>query len=129
MMERIKLTKTEKQVLLHVKRYGEQQPKAVTPVMFHYCLSTLQEKGLVDFRANYDEILLARLTIKGSAYIEQNPKLKNPVNWRIIITMAATSKRQYISLLQWEKVKMRRLYISLQTKELILHMYGKRSRI
>ena len=41
--------------------------------MFHYSLATLQEKGLVKFLANYDEILSAELTVKGVVYMEQNP--------------------------------------------------------
>ena len=40
--------------------------------MFHYSLATLQEKGLVKFLANYEEILSAELTVN-IAYMEQNP--------------------------------------------------------
>lgn len=80
-MERIKLTKTEKQVLRHVEEYGEKQPRDITPTMFQYCLSTLREKGMVEFKTNYDEVIKARLTIKGVAYIEQNPRLLNPIDW------------------------------------------------
>ena len=40
--------------------------------MFHYSLATLQEKGLVKFLANYEEILSAELTVKGVAYMDQN---------------------------------------------------------
>lgn len=72
-MERIGLSKIEKQVLLHVKEHGEEQPRSVTPVMFLYCLSTLREKGLVEFRADYDEVIKARLT--------------NPEDWKGIITL------------------------------------------
>lgn len=87
-MERIRLSKAEKQVFLHVKEHGEEQPRSITPVMFLYCLSTLREKGLMEFRADYDEVVRAGLTIKGAAYIEQNPKLTNPVDWKGIITLA-----------------------------------------
>ena len=63
----------------------------ITPVMFIYCLSTLKEKGLVDFKSDYDDVVGVRLTIKGRAYIEQNPKLINPIDWKwmsvIIVTL------------------------------------------
>ncbi len=90
-MERIKLTKTEKRVLLHGQENGEKVPRNISLVMFHYCLSILQEKGLVDFKTNYDEVVRAGLTVKGSAYIEQNPKLKNPTDWKGIITLITTA--------------------------------------
>lgn len=89
-MERIKLTKEEKAVLLHVKQSGEKQPKGLSPAVFHYSLSSLQEKGLVKFIANYEEILAADITIKGAAYLEQNPKLSNPIDWIKIITLIMT---------------------------------------
>ncbi|MBP3353029.1 MAG: hypothetical protein J6L02_00040 [Bacteroidales bacterium] len=84
-MERIKLSKEEKLVFLHVAKYENKQPRNITLVMFHYCLATLKEKGLVDFRANYEVILEAGLTVKGASYLEQNPKLKNPIDWKWII--------------------------------------------
>lgn len=90
-MERIKLTKEEKEVLLHIEKYGKKQPRNITLVMFHYCLSTLEEKGLVDFKANYDKVLEAGLTVKGAVYLEQNPKLKNPIDWKWIILTILTS--------------------------------------
>ena len=91
-MERIKLTKEEKQVFLHVEKYGEEQPKCISPVMFHYYLSTLQEKGMVVFVSNYDKIIKAHLTIKGEAYCEQNPLLKNPIDLeRITLAIASVS--------------------------------------
>ena len=79
-MERIKLSREEKKVLLHIAGNGEKQPRDTTPIMIHYCLSTLQEKGLVKFRANYDEIEAAKITVKRAAYLEQNPGLKKPTD-------------------------------------------------
>ena len=84
-MERIHLTKKEKAVLRHVKEHGEKQPRNITPTTFSYSLFTLQEKGLVTFQVNYDEILHAALTVKGKAYYEQNPSLSNPIDWKWII--------------------------------------------
>lgn len=90
-MKRIYLTKEEKTVFLHIKDYGNAQPRNLSPVIFHYCLSTLKEKGLIDFSANYDEVRRASLTVKGAAYLEQNPKLINPVDWKGIIILILTS--------------------------------------
>ena len=81
-MERIRLTRDEKHVFLHVNEHREKRPMNITPVMFIYCLSTLKEKGLVDIKSDYDDVVGARLTIKGRAYIEQNPKLINPIDWK-----------------------------------------------
>lgn len=83
------MTKTEKAVFYHVREHEEKQPRNISPQMFHYSLATLQEKGLVKFLANYEEILSAELTIKGIAYMEQNPALKNPVDWKGILSLAA----------------------------------------
>ena len=109
-MERIRLTRDEKAVFLHVHEHGEKKPMSITPVMFIYCLSTLKEKGLVDFKSNYDEVLGARLTIKGRAYIEQNPKLTNPIDWKWVITVLltaitafATTLALFISCSMWKK--------------------------
>ncbi len=87
----IYLTKTEKQVLLHVRDNGKKQPRNISPVMFHYSFSTLKEKGLVGFKTDYDEVISAKLTVKGAAYMEQNPKLKNSIDWKGIITLVMTA--------------------------------------
>lgn len=100
-MERIRLSREEKKVLRHIVGNGEKQPRDTTPIMFHYCLSTLQEKGLVKFRSNYDEILSAKITVKGAAYLEQNPELKNPIDWKWIIQtvlIAATAVATMLAL-------------------------------
>lgn len=90
-MERIRLAKDEKHVFLHVNEHREKRPMNITPVMFIYCLSTLKEKGLINFKSDYDDVVGVRLTIKGRAYIEQNPKLLNPIDWKwmsvIIVTL------------------------------------------
>lgn len=85
-MERIYLSNFEKLVFLHVQENGGKVPRNITLVMFHYCLSTLREKGLVEFKVNYDEVIRAGLTVKGAAYLEQNPKLRNPVDWKWLVT-------------------------------------------
>lgn len=61
-------------------------PRNITTNQYHHALSTLQEKGLIIFKSNYDQIEDAKTTIKGRAYIDSNPKLKNPIDWKWIIT-------------------------------------------
>lgn len=90
-MERIYLTRTEKRILMHVSSNREKQPGDITPIMFRYSLATLQEKGLVQCKFNYDEVLAASLSVKGRAYLEQNPSLRNPIDWKGIITIIATT--------------------------------------
>lgn len=84
-MERIRLTRYEKQVLLHVREHGEKQPRTISPLVFLHTLTTLQDKGLVKFRSDYNEVFSASLTVKGAVYLEVNPKLRNPVDWKWII--------------------------------------------
>ena len=90
-MERIKLNKDEKMVLLHLKEKGGKQPRNLSPLVFFYSLSTLQEKGLVKCRFNYDEVIDAKLSVKGKVYLEQNPKLKNPIDWKTFIIVISTA--------------------------------------
>ncbi len=89
-MERIHLTKQEKVVLRHAQN-SEKPPRDISPTMYEYCLSTLQEKGLVRFKADYGEIVSVKITTKGRTYMEQNPRLKNPVDWKWIITTVIVS--------------------------------------
>ena len=90
-MERIKLTKDEKSVFRHVIKNGGKQPMELSPDVFIDSLSTLQEKGLVKCKFNYDEVLDAKLTVKGAVYLRRNPKLKNPIDWLTIIIAVSTA--------------------------------------
>ena len=101
-MERIRLTKEEKVTLLSVKEQGARQPRNLSPMIFQYSLSTLREKGLLRFRAdNKDEAYFAELTLKGKAYIDSNPSLKNPIPWKdvaLIVLSAITAVSTFIAL-------------------------------
>ena len=84
--------------------YGGKQPRDTSLLVFLHSLSTLQEKQLVVFKANYDEVMSASLTVKGAAYLELNPKLKNPIDWKWIIlavlsaiTAFSTAMAVYVS--------------------------------
>jgi hypothetical protein len=88
-MERIYLTKEEKMILRHIAKGERKAPGNITPNMYLYHLATLQEKGLAIFQEYYDEVHRSRLTTKGKAYIESNPKLHNPTDWKGIISLVA----------------------------------------
>lgn len=85
-MQRINLSQQEKDVLRHLT-LSDKQPRNLSPIVYEYTLATLQEKGLIHFIADYGEITNIQLTLKGKAYLEQNPKLTNPIDWYHIISI------------------------------------------
>ena len=82
----IYLNRIEKLLLKNINNGDFPMPRNITTNQYHHALSTLQEKGLVFFKSNYDQIEDAKTTIKGRAYINSNPKLKNPIDWKWIVT-------------------------------------------
>ena len=86
-MERIHLTKKEKAVLRHVAEKGGEGPWDLPMLQVKCALYRLEQKGLIYYILNFDEAVDARLTLKGRAYMELNPKLKNPINWMLIINI------------------------------------------
>lgn len=76
-------------ILRHIAKGERKAPGNITPNMYLYHLATLQEKGLVAFQEDFDDAHSSRLTTKGIVYMESNPKLRNPVGWKGIITMIA----------------------------------------
>ena len=83
-MERIKLTKTEKQVLRLVKK-GESCPDTYPAHVYVGCILSLDRKGLVNgFYTEGGKVIDARLTNFGKSYIFSNPKLRNPLPWGAI---------------------------------------------
>lgn len=88
-MERIKLTKNQKQVLRMVANGSGLRPYDYPREAFNSAMAALQHKGLV--RAVFDEghdVADAALTHKGMAYMEENPGLCNPINWWRITILA-----------------------------------------
>lgn len=85
-MERIHLTKREKQALRDI---NDDRGIQNIPICV---LHTLQEKGLVSYIANHNEVVDAKLTMYGRYYIEQNPKLKNPTLWGYIYNFITNYK-------------------------------------
>lgn len=83
-MERIHLTKKEKIVLRHVAEKGGEGPWELPMLQVKCALYRLREKGLIYYILNFDEAVDARLTLKGRSYLELNPGLKNPINWKLV---------------------------------------------
>lgn len=92
-MDKIKiyLTKDEKLVLGHVKAGNTKPPQCLSNAMFLFVLSSLRDKGLVEYKSSYTDVLSARLTIKGAALIESNPELENPTDWVKWVTLACAA--------------------------------------
>lgn len=90
-MERIKLTLPEKKVLKELKVGRLNVPNGVNTFDFIEAVRSLTEKRLIVSRINYDEIIDMKLTSKGQAYIINNPSLRNPIDWKWIITTTLTA--------------------------------------
>lgn len=85
-MEGIKLSKDEKKVLLLVASGGD-CPDSFPAHIFAGCVRTLELIGWV--KGAYVEgggVEAARLTSQGRTSLAENPKLKNPLDWKWIIT-------------------------------------------
>lgn len=85
-MEKIKLTKDEKKVLRLLSKHGAASLDTIARSRARRALRSLEEKSLTkaawieggDFEA-------VRLTRDGRDYLIENPKLRNPINWSLII--------------------------------------------
>lgn len=89
-MERIRLSKREKQVLRLLHSGFENCPDTYPRYIFAACVSSLERKGLVRAAwASGHEPATAELTDFGMAYLAENPALINPVNWSVIFFIVA----------------------------------------
>ncbi len=91
-MERIKLSKAEKKVLGLISKHGVQSLDTIPRSQVRRALRSLEEKHLI--RAAWIEggdYEAVRLTRNGKDYLIENPKLRNPIDWKwIIVTGLAT---------------------------------------
>ncbi len=86
-MEKIHLSKIEKQVFLRISDKEAGCPRSISATSYCYAVAVLVEKGLIEAAFNGpDEVLDASLSVKGKAYLEQNPGLNNPVDWKWIVS-------------------------------------------
>lgn len=78
-MERIYLTKQEKAIL---RQELSGIPHNLKDYEIFDAIKKLEEKGFVDaIYVEGEEVEDYRLLAKAKTYIQNNPKLKNPVNW------------------------------------------------
>lgn len=85
-MERIKLSKREKQVLRTLRNQGFDALSEFDSA----AVRSLDNKGLV--RGAYVEgggVEAARLTTMGKEYLRDNPHLFNPINWAMVSAIVA----------------------------------------
>lgn len=98
-MERIKLTKAEKQVfrlVVNKQACPETYPKHV----YTGCILSLERKGLVKgVYAEGGKAVDARLTEEGACYFSTNPSLRNPQDWKWVVGTAIAATALVVSVL------------------------------
>lgn len=87
-MEKLKLTKDEKHILFSASGRRTATPETIGRARFSYAAFQLQDKGLVTIESDLHGVAEARLTKKGAAYMELNPKLRNPFPWETVMRAA-----------------------------------------
>jgi len=81
-MERIRLSKNEKEVLRLVS-LGDICPDTYPKHTFALCVRSLERKGLVKGAfIEGGDVEGARLTRNGRDYLIENPGLRNPIDWK-----------------------------------------------
>lgn len=90
-MERIKLSKQEKEVLRIVKSCGANCPSMYPLHVFNTCVHSLKRKGLVDasFVRGGNTVWTAKVSVYGRLYLIENPNLRNPIPWKAISVIIA----------------------------------------
>ena len=85
-MERLKLTKSEKTVLRMVA--GGVRPKEFPTHIYTSSVMSLERLGLVKayWKEENGVPVDADLTDHGAMYISENPILRNPVDWKWVVT-------------------------------------------
>lgn len=78
-MERIYLSKQEKELL---ENLCQNKSHSLSAIEEYFATKTLEEKGFVKGAyaegGNVEDI---RLLSRGKVYFQNNPKLRNPINW------------------------------------------------
>ena len=87
-MERVKLSKDEKTVLRMVAAGQGACPSEYPSHTFNASVRSLERNGLV--KGAYDEggsVADTRMTQYGRQYMAENPDLRNPVDWKWIVSI------------------------------------------
>lgn len=89
-MEKIRLSKTEKRMMLMLSEYGAEALHDFSATEASIAVRSLQHKGLAK-GAFIEGGLLESATISalGRSYLRQNPSLRNPINWSKVSAIAS----------------------------------------
>lgn len=88
-MERIRLTKTEKEVL-RLLSLNDGCPSDYPYHVYASRVQSLELKGLAKGMWATGHVLIsARLTSYGETYLTLHPDLRNPVDWRLVSSVTA----------------------------------------
>lgn len=89
-MERIRLSIEEKKILRELKRGSSSVPDGMDNYTFFDAVVSLRDKRLVKAITEYDtDVHGLKLTAKGHAYIQNNKRLTNPINWSVVAAIGA----------------------------------------
>jgi len=85
-MERIRLSKREKEVLRLLNNIGG-CPDTYPFDVFASCVETLETNGLAKGAwVEWHTLESARILPKGETYLSLNPTLRNPIDWKWVLT-------------------------------------------
>nr|DAW12900.1 MAG TPA: PgaD-like protein [Caudoviricetes sp.] len=90
-MERYEFSEREKQLLraLSEGKTPEELEQLFDMDVLETDLNRLQELKMAVAHFSEDGVVAAWLTSKGSAYMKENPRLRNPVNYQWVMAMIA----------------------------------------
>lgn len=84
---RIKLTKQEKQIMKRLQQGVADKPENMSDAMFRWSVTNLSNHLLISVLYFENSIPKWEFTLKGKAYLESNPRLRNPIDWKWIISI------------------------------------------
>lgn len=99
-MERIKLSKSEKEVLRIIAEFKGNKPSTYPDHTFNAAAYSLQQKGLVKAKfLTTGAVWNISLTDLGKHYLCENPMLKNPVDWKFIASVVIPLAAVIVSII------------------------------
>lgn len=89
-MEWIRLTKNEKRLLRNIALGLSYFPEGMGAASVSACADALERDGLIRGAwASGHELVDATLTSHGAMYLQENPHLRNPIEWSKVAAIAA----------------------------------------
>ena len=90
-MKRIRLNSDEKKALRRIALGKGWTPDCMPADNYTDAVISLTEKKLTDSIVNYDTVEDVKLTVKGRAYLNNNPHLYNPIDWKWVVLALFTA--------------------------------------